>query len=100
MLQTALRVAPVGGTFCKSCECCPSRGPQTGFEPCFRADPEFLYDEEVEAPVASLSWHPSGSHLAVLPRGHAFAMVWSAATREMARVDGGVKVRGSQQYPP
>ncbi|KAL4434272.1 hypothetical protein ABPG75_000713 [Micractinium tetrahymenae] len=54
-------------------------------------DPEFLYDEEAETPVAALSWHPSGSHLAVLPRGHAFAMVWSAATREMARVDGGVK---------
>lgn len=56
------------------------------------ADPEFLFDEEAEAPVVTLSWHPSGSHLAVLPRGHAFAMVWSAATGEVARVDGGVKV--------
>lgn len=54
-------------------------------------DPEFLYDEGQETPVVTLSWHPSGSHLAVLPRGHQFAMVWSAATKDVARVDGGIK---------
>lgn len=43
--------------------------------------------------MVTLSWHPSGSHLAVLPRGHPFAMVWSAASKDVARVDGGIKVR-------
>ena len=57
------------------------------------SDSEFLYDEAAETPVVSLSWHPSGSHLAVLPRGHAFAMVWNADSGEVARVDGGLKVR-------
>lgn len=59
----------------------------------YHADPEFLYDEDAEPPLIELSWHPSGSHLAALPRGQPFAMVWSAATGEVARVDGGVKVR-------
>lgn len=56
---------------------------------------EFLYDEAAETPVAALAWHPSGSHLAVLPRGQTFAMVWSP-TGGTARVDSGVKVRGHQ----
>jgi hypothetical protein len=42
--------------------------------------------------VVALSWHPSGSHLAILPRGQPFAMVWSASG-ELARLDSGVKVR-------
>lgn len=53
--------------------------------------PDYLYDEAAETPVLALAWHPSGSHLAVLPRGHSFAMVWSAEGGT-ARVDGSVKV--------
>ena len=59
-------------------------------------DPEFLFDEAAEAPVLALSWHPSGSHLAVLPRGQPFAMVWSAGG-ETARVDSGIKARSTLQ---
>jgi hypothetical protein len=54
------------------------------------ADPEFLYDESQEQPVLALTWHPSGSHLAILPRGQPFAMAWSAGG-ELARIDAGVK---------
>lgn len=54
---------------------------------------EFLYDEAAETPVASLAWHPAGGHLAVLPRGQSFAMVWSPGGGT-ARVESGVKVGG------
>ena len=54
--------------------------------------PDYLYDEAAETPVLALAWHPHGTHLAVLPRGQSFAMVWSAEGGT-ARVDGGVKVR-------
>ncbi len=51
--------------------------------------PDYLYDESADPPVLALAWHPSGSHLAVLPRGQSFAMVWSAEGGT-ARVDGGI----------
>ena len=55
-----------------------------------RADPEFLYDESQETPVLALSWHPWSSHLAILPRGQPFAMVWSTSG-ELAHMDSGIK---------
>lgn len=54
--------------------------------------PDYLYNEAAETPVLALAWHPRGSHLAVLPRGQSFAMVWSAEGGT-ARVDGGIKAR-------
>lgn len=42
--------------------------------------------------MVALEWHPSGSHLAVQPRGHSFAMVWRADTKELSRADSGIKV--------
>lgn len=53
-------------------------------------DSDFEYDESLGA-VQTLAWHPSGSHLAILPRGQTFAMVYDAASGGVARVDGGVK---------
>lgn len=53
---------------------------------------EFLYNEAAECAVAALAWHPSGSQLAVLPRGQSFAVVWSVGSG-LARVESGVEVR-------
>lgn len=69
--------------------------PLTG--PCPHALPspaaaEFLYAEEALTPVVQLAWHPASTHLAVLPRGSSFAMVWTAAGGT-ARMDSGIKVR-------
>lgn len=52
---------------------------------------EFLYAEETLPPVVALAWHPASTHLAVLPRGQSFAVVWTAAGGT-ARVDSGLKV--------
>lgn len=55
------------------------------------------YDEDLGA-VQTLVWHQSCTHLAILPRGQTFAMVYDAATGEVARVDGGIKVRVSSNH--
>lgn len=55
-------------------------------------DSDFEYDENLGA-VAALEWQAGGRHLVVLPRGQSFAMIYDAETGEVARVDGGVKVR-------
>lgn len=44
-------------------------------------------------PFSALQWDPAGDLLAVLPSGQGFAILWAAATREVTRVDTGLKVR-------
>ncbi len=39
-----------------------------------------------------LQWDAEGDLLAVLPRGQGFALVWTAATAEVFRVEAGLKV--------
>lgn len=42
--------------------------------------------------AAMLQWDSEGDLLAVLPRGQGFALVWTAATAEVFRVEAGLKV--------
>ena len=39
-----------------------------------------------------LQWDAEGDLLAVLPRGQGFALVWTAATADVFRVEAGLKV--------
>ena len=41
-----------------------------------------------------LQWDAEGDLLAVLPRGQGFALVWTAATADVFRVEAGLKVTG------
>ncbi|KAK9830069.1 hypothetical protein WJX72_009571 [[Myrmecia] bisecta] len=50
------------------------------------AAPEFSYDDRLSC-VRQLQWDATGESLAVLPRGQGFAIIWTAATKEAARVD-------------